>query len=151
MTSIHRKYVAKRFLSMYTRNFMANQQRPLSPHLQIYRWPLSMVISILHRITGVALAVGAVLLVAVLVSVAAGPTAYETLRDYIVSTVGQIFLLLWTVALFLHLFNGIRHLFWDAGYGFEINSTRNSGILVLLATIVLTAVVWVAAYLAYKV
>lgn len=126
---------------------MANLQRPLSPHLQVYKWPLAMAISILHRITGVALAIGAVLLVVVLISVAAGPTSYEVMRGYITSSLGQIFLFLWTVALFLHLFNGIRHLVWDAGYGFEKSTTKNSGILVFLATIVLTAAVWIAAYL----
>ena len=126
---------------------MANLQRPLSPHLQVYKWPLAMAISILHRITGVALAIGAVLLVAVLISVAAGPASYEMMRGYITSSLGQIFLVLWTVALFLHLFNGIRHLVWDAGYGFEKSTTQNSGILVILATIVLTITVWIAAYL----
>lgn len=126
---------------------MANLQRPLSPHLQVYKWPLAMAISILHRITGVALAIGAVLLVAVLISVAAGPASYEVMRGYITSSLGQIFLVLWTVALFLHLFNGIRHLVWDAGYGFEKSTTQNSGILVILATIVLTITVWIAAYL----
>ena len=126
---------------------MANPYRPLSPHLQIYRWPLAMVISILHRITGIALAIGAVLLIVVLISVAAGPTAYEAIQSCISSMVGQIFLFLWTIALFLHLTNGIRHLFWDAGCGFEINTTRNSGIFVLLATAVLTASVWIVAFL----
>ncbi len=126
---------------------MANLQRPLSPHLQVYKWPLAMAISILHRLTGVALAIGAVLLVVVLISVAAGAASYEVMRGYIASSLGQIFLFLWTVALFLHLFNGIRHLVWDAGYGFEKSTTKNSGILVFLATIVLTAVVWIAAYL----
>lgn len=126
---------------------MANLQRPLSPHLQVYKWPLAMAISILHRLTGVALAIGAVLLVVVLISVAAGPASYEVMRGYIASLLGQIFLFLWTVALFLHLFNGIRHLVWDAGYGFEKSTTKNSGILVFLATIVLTVAVWIAAYL----
>ncbi len=126
---------------------MANLQRPLSPHLQVYKWPLAMAISILHRLTGVALAFGAFLLVVVLISVAAGPASYEVMRGYIASSLGQIFLFLWTVALFLHLFNGIRHLVWDAGYGFEKSTTKNSGILVFLATMVLTAAVWIAAYL----
>ncbi len=130
---------------------MINQNRPLSPHLQIYRWPLAMIISILHRITGAALAMGALLLVMILVSVAAGPAAYEVLRDYTSSTLGQIFLILWTVALFLHLFNGVRHLFFDAGYGFGIDATRNSGILVLLATLLLTVAVWSVAWLSCRV
>ena len=126
---------------------MASLQRPLSPHLQIYRWPLAMVISILHRITGVALAVGAVLMVVIFVSVAAGPESYKSIHSMLANNVGKTFLFLWTFALFLHLFNGIRHLVWDAGYGFEKITTRNSGIAVILASIAFTAAVWVAAYL----
>ena len=126
---------------------MANSSRPLSPHIQIYKWPLAMAISILHRITGVALAVGALLMVVILVSVASGPEAYEYIRELLASTVGNVFLFLWTVALFLHLFNGIRHLVWDAGYGFEKSTTRNSGILVIVATIIMSVAVWIAAYL----
>ena len=126
---------------------MANSSRPLSPHLQIYKWPLAMAISILHRITGVALAVGALLMVVILVSVASGPEAYECIRELLASKIGITFLFLWTVALFLHLFNGIRHLVWDAGYGFEKDTTRNSGILVIVVTIVMSVAVWFAAYL----
>ena len=126
---------------------MANLERPLSPHLQIYRWPLAMAISILHRITGVALAVGAVLMVMIIVAVAAGPQFYEAIHSLLITKVGKAFLFLWTFALFLHLFNGIRHLVWDAGYGFEKGTTRNSGVVILLATFVLTAAVWLVAYL----
>ena len=123
--------------------------RPLSPHLQIYRWPLAMVISILHRITGAALAAGAVLLVGVLLSIAVGPDTYEVLRTYISTALGQVFLILWTLALFLHLFNGVRHLVFDAGFGFGIEATRISGIVVVLATVVFTAAVWLIAWLNY--
>ncbi len=123
--------------------------RPLSPHLQIYRWPLAMVISILHRITGAALGVGALLLVGVLLSIAAGPGAYEVLRAYISTVWGQVFLILWTLALFLHLFNGVRHLVFDAGFGFGIDATRISGIVVILATVAFTAGVWLIAWLNY--
>lgn len=123
--------------------------RPLSPHLQIYRWPLAMVISILHRITGAALAAGALLLVGVLLSIAAGPGTYEVLRAYISTGLGQVFLILWTLALFLHLFNGVRHLVFDAGFGFGIEATRISGIVVLLATVAFTAAVWLIAWLNY--
>ena len=126
---------------------MANLERPLSPHLQVYKWPLAMAISILHRITGVALAIGAVLMVAIFIAVAAGPETYEVIRGVLISKVGKTFLFLWTVALFLHLFNGIRHLFWDAGYGFDKSTTTKSGIMVLLATLVFSIAVWVFAYL----
>ena len=121
--------------------------RPLSPHLQIYRWPLAMVISILHRITGAALGVGALLMVGALLSIAAGPGAYEVLVTYISTALGQVFLILWTLALFLHLFNGVRHLVFDAGFGFGIDATRISGIVVLAATILFTAAVWLVAWL----
>ena len=127
---------------------MAESQRPLSPHLGIYKWPLAMAISILHRITGVALAVGAVLMVAVFVAVASDPECYEWIRGLLASKIGKAFLFLWTFALFLHLFNGIRHLFWDAGYGFEKSTTFNSGVWVILATLVFTIAVWWVAYLA---
>lgn len=126
-----------------------NPDRPLSPHLQIYRWPLAMVISILHRITGAALGVGALLLVGVLFSIAAGPGVYEVLRAYISTVWGQVFLILWTLALFLHLFNGVRHLVFDAGFGFGIDATRISGIVVVLATVAFTAGVWLIAWLNY--
>ena len=125
---------------------MANSQRPLSPHLGIYKWPLAMAISILHRITGVALAIGAVLMIAVLVALASDPECYEWIKGILATTIGQIFLILWTFALYLHLFNGIRHLFWDAGYGFEKSTTLKSGVWVILATFVFTIAVWWVAY-----
>ncbi len=125
---------------------MANVERPLSPHLQIYKWPLAMAISILHRITGVALAIGAVIMVAIFVAVASDPACYEWIRGVLASKIGKIFLFLWTIGLFLHLFNGIRHLFWDAGYGFEKSTTTKSGIWVLIATFALSIAVWGVAY-----
>ena len=79
---------------------MANLDRPLSPHLQVYRWPLAMAISILHRITGVALAIGAVLLVIVLIAVASGPQYFESVQNLLNNKIGKIFLFLWTIALF---------------------------------------------------
>ena len=83
-----------------------NPDRPVSPHLQIYRWPLAMAISILHRITGAALAAGALLLVVLLVAVAADPATYGMFKEYLSTGWGQAFLILWMLALFLHLFNG---------------------------------------------
>ena len=105
-----------------------------------------MLISILHRITGVVLAVGAVMLVVVLASVAIGPEAYEVVRGIALSALGQLFLMMWTMALFLHSFNGLRHLVFDAGYGFGIEANRNSGIVVLIAALLLTVVVWMVAW-----
>lgn len=125
---------------------MANIERPLSPHLGIYKWPLAMAISILHRITGVALALGAVLMVVIFIAVASNQECYEWIHGYLTSKIGKAFLFLWTFALFLHLFNGIRHLFWDAGYGFEKSTTTMSGIWVIIASFLLTFAVWGAAY-----
>ena len=125
---------------------MANLERPLSPHLQIYKWPLAMAISILHRITGVALAIGAVLMVAVFVAIASDPQCYEWVHGILANKIGKAFLFLWTFALFLHLFNGIRHLFWDAGYGFEKSTTTKTSVWVIIATFILTFSVWGAAY-----
>ena len=125
---------------------MADLERPLSPHLGIYKWPLAMAISILHRITGVALAIGAVLMVCIFVALAADQECYEWIRAVLNNKIGKTFLFLWTFALFLHLFNGIRHLFWDAGYGFEKDTTTKSGVMVIIATFILTFAVWGAAY-----
>ena len=116
--------------------------RPLSPHLQVYRPQLTSVLSILHRATGVALAVGTLLLVWWLIAAATGPEAFGVVQTVLASWIGRLLLLGWTVALFYHLCNGIRHLFWDAGYGFELRTTYVSGWLVIVATIVLTAVTW---------
>ena len=125
---------------------MAAGNRPLSPHLQVYRPQLTSVLSIMHRITGVALAVGTLLLVYWLAAAAGGPESYAAAQGFIGSFFGQLLLFGWTVALFYHLANGIRHLFWDAGYGFELPTVQRSGQAVIAATAVLTVVSWIAAY-----
>ena len=125
---------------------MAAGNRPLSPHLQVYRPQLTSVLSILHRITGVALGVGTLLLVYWLAAAAGGPESYAAAQGFIGSFFGQLLLFGWTIALFYHLANGIRHLFWDAGYGFELPTVQRSGQAVLVATAVLTVLSWVAAY-----
>ena len=116
--------------------------RPLSPHLQVYRPQLTSVLSITHRATGVALAVGTLLLVWWLVAAATGPEAFATAQSFIGSWLGLLLLLGWTASLFFHLCNGIRHLFWDAGKGFELKTTYASGWVVLAATVVLTVLAW---------
>ncbi len=125
---------------------MAAGNRPLSPHLQVYRPQLTSMLSIAHRITGVALGVGTLLLVYWLAAAAGGPESYAAAQGFIGSFFGQLLLFGWTVALFYHLANGIRHLFWDAGYGFELPTVQRSGLAVLAATAVLTVVSWIAAY-----
>jgi succinate dehydrogenase / fumarate reductase cytochrome b subunit len=127
---------------------MPLQERPLSPHLQVYRWQLTSVMSILHRTTGVALAVGTLLLVYWLIAAAAGPNAFATAQGFMGSILGRILLFGWTVALFYHLCNGIRHLFWDAGLGFELNSAYASGWAVVIATVLLSLAAWIAGYAA---
>jgi succinate dehydrogenase / fumarate reductase cytochrome b subunit len=127
---------------------MSTNPRPLSPHLQVYRWQLTMTMSILHRITGVALAVGTLLLVWWLLAAAAGPEVYETARTCLGSWVGRLLLFGWSFALFYHLLNGIRHLGWDLGLGFEIKTAYATGWTVWALSILLTLVTWVAAYAA---
>lgn len=124
----------------------ARRPRPLSPHLQIYRPQITSVMSILHRISGVALTAGTLLLVAWILIVAIGDEAvYARFTGFLGSWFGLLLLFGWSVALFYHLLNGIRHLFWDTGRGLELATMQASGIAVLIGTAVLTVVVWGAA------
>jgi succinate dehydrogenase / fumarate reductase cytochrome b subunit len=122
---------------------MPSDPRPLSPHLQVYRWQLTSVLSILHRATGVALGVGAVLLVWWLVAAAAGPGPYGNFANFIGSWFGLLLLFGWSAALFYHLCNGMRHLWWDTGHGLELSEVYASGWTVIVATAVLTVIAWV--------
>lgn len=121
-------------------------QSPLSPHLQIYRWQLHMAMSILHRASGIALAAGSALLVYWLSAIAAGPAAYADAQAVLGSFLGRLVLFAFTFCLYYHLCNGIRHLFWDTGHGFELNTVLTSGRMVLAAAGALTLLSWVAAY-----
>jgi len=123
---------------------MKSADRPLSPHLQIYRWQLTSVLSVLHRATGVALSAGTILLVWWLVAAASGPEAYEGVQDFLGSWIGLLLLFGWTVSLFYHLCNGIRHLVWDAGHALDLESTYVGGWIVVGATATLTLVAWIA-------
>jgi len=125
---------------------MSQAQRPLSPHLQIYKWQLTSVLSITHRATGLALAVGSLLLVWWLFAAAAGADAFATAQGFWYSWIGRLLLLGWSWSLFFHLCNGIRHLFWDAGWGFELKTTYRSGWTVVAASVVLTLIAWIAGY-----
>lgn len=127
---------------------MASGKRPLSPHLQIYRPQITSVLSILHRITGVALAFGAVLLTYWLTSTAYGPEAFARAQALLGSWFGRLVLLGMTFSLFYHLANGIRHLAWDAGWGYELPRLRKTGILVIVAAVALTILTWIWAYAA---
>lgn len=121
---------------------MPQNARPISPHLQIYRWPLAMALSILHRATGIALAVGLLLVVWLLLALAQGPESYATARAFCGSPFGLVLLFGWSWALFFHLCNGIRHLFWDVGKGFEKVQAYRSGVAVIVVSLVLTGLVW---------
>jgi succinate dehydrogenase / fumarate reductase cytochrome b subunit len=120
-----------------------SSNRPLSPHLQVYRLPLLANLSILHRATGVALSVGALYLATWVMYAASNPRAYALFQTFNMSIVGRIILGGWLFSAFYHLFNGIRHLFWDAGYGFEIKDAERSAWLVIVASAVCTAIAWV--------
>lgn len=121
---------------------MATDRRPLSPHLQVYRPQLTSVLSILHRATGIALAVGTLLLTYWLVALALGRQSYSVAQVVLGSKLGLLLLFLWSWALLYHLCNGIRHLFWDAGYGFDIPTVYSSGKAVVIASVVLTLLFW---------
>ncbi|HEV2334238.1 MAG TPA: succinate dehydrogenase, cytochrome b556 subunit [Stellaceae bacterium] len=121
---------------------MASDPRPLSPHLQIYRWQLTSVLSILHRFAGVALTLGAILLVWWFGAAADGPEAYAGVQAFLGSWLGRLLLFGWSLALFYHLCNGLRHLWWDTGRGFELKTAYASGWTVVGATIVLTLIAW---------
>jgi len=127
---------------------MATGGRPLSPHLQVYRPQLTSVLSILHRITGVALAVGTLLLIWWLAAAAGGGGSFATVQTAIGSWIGRLLLFGWSFALFYHLCNGIRHLFWDAGRGFELSTVRASGWTVVIAASALTLAAWIWGYAA---
>lgn len=121
----------------------SDRQRPLSPNIQIYRPQLTSVLSIGNRITGVALSAYAVALVIWLVAAATGPDAYAAVDKFIGSWIGRIVLFGGTFCLFFHFCGGIRHLVWDAGYGFSLRAIYLSGWAVVAASIALTALTYV--------
>lgn len=127
---------------------MSERPRPLSPHLQIYRLQWTMLLSITHRITGVGLAIGAVVLVWWLVALAVGPDYFAYAQAIMGSWPGRLLLLGWTWAAFYHLCNGVRHLCWDAGWGFDLGVARASGAIVFVMSVVLTLAAWLVAYAA---
>ena len=114
---------------------MAAGNRPLSPHLQVYRWQMTMLTSILHRMSGVGLALGLVLLTWWLAAAASGPEYFALVHGIMGSWIGRLILLGFTAALYFHLCNGIRHLLWDVGYGFEIETARRMGYLVFFVMV----------------
>lgn len=124
---------------------MTHRERPLSPHLQVYRWQLTMVMSILHRAAGVALVAGVFALAWWLLAVAAGGESYAMAAEYLASPFGKSVLFGFSLALVYHLLNGLRHLSWDAGLGFDIPDVYRSGYTVAVLTVVFTVAIWFAA------
>ena len=125
---------------------MARTARPLSPHLQVYRWQWTTALSVLHRATGVALGAGALLLAWWLLAAATGPEAFADVRAFLHSIIGRLVLLGFTFALFYHLCNGVRHLAWDAGWGFELGAVYRSGWAVVAGSGALTVIAWIVGY-----
>ncbi len=121
---------------------MSTRNRPLSPHLQVYKPQLTSVLSILHRATGVIITLGAILMAGWLFSIASGSSVYACVHQLLNAGIGKALLILWTLCSSYHLLNGIRHLFWDFGYGFELDRAYLSGKAVLAGTAILTMLVW---------
>lgn len=126
---------------------MPQADRPLSPHIQIYKPQLTSVLSISHRATGLALSLGTLLLVWWLLAGAIGPAAYAQAQAFLGSWFGILLLIGWTYSLFFHLCNGIRHLAWDTGRGLDLASTYATGWAVVAASAVLTAIAIAAGFM----
>lgn len=120
--------------------------RPLSPHLQIYRLPLTAILSVAHRASGVILSVAALVMIWVLAAAANSAESYASIYGHLSSWYGQIFLIGATLSLYLHFCNGIRHLFWDVGVGFELETAAKSAKMVIAGTIILTVATWLTAF-----
>lgn len=121
---------------------MSSNSMPTSPHISVYRWQITMTLSILHRASGTVLLSAALGLVYWLVALAMGPAAFAQAHWFFSLWIGQVLLCLWSLAFFYHLLNGIRHLTWDAGYGFTQRVYRTSGWLVVVCALSLTGVAW---------
>jgi succinate dehydrogenase / fumarate reductase cytochrome b subunit len=122
-------------------------QRPISPHLQVYRWPIPMMMSILHRITGVGLYFGTLLLVWWLLAAGSGPNAYGKIGAFINSAFGRLILFGYTWALIHHMLGGIRHLIWDTGYGYGQHEREALSLATIVGSAVLTIALWIVGYL----
>jgi len=124
---------------------MANSKYPTSPHLQIYRLPLTALLSITHRITGVILALGCIVLVWILAAAANSVVYYQAMVPHLQSWYGQLFLFGFIFSLYLHFCNGVRHLFWDVGYGFELETVDLTAKLAIALAVILTVATWAVA------
>jgi succinate dehydrogenase / fumarate reductase, cytochrome b subunit len=121
-------------------------RRPLSPHLQVYTPQITSILSIMNRITGLAVSVGTLMLVWWLVAAATGDEAFARAQGFLGSPIGLFVLFGWTASLFYHFFGGLRHLAWDFGYGYDLPQTHMSGWAVVIATVVATVLTWAAGF-----
>ena len=121
---------------------MSTRPRPLSPHLQVYRWQMTSVLSILHRGTGLFLVLGSVMIAFWVVALAVSHNIFASYQAWLGSLLGKVLLAGWSFSLFFHWANGIRHLLWDAGWGYEIERVYITGWIVVLLSVVLTGLLW---------
>lgn len=121
---------------------MTISKRPLSPHLQVWKWTLTMTMSILHRATGVANTVGLLVIVWWLLAAATGPEAYDTFMVFATSMIGKVMFVGWTFAIYLHMLGGIRHLIMDTGRLLDIKTSNMAVLFIWASAVVLTAVTW---------
>ena len=124
-----------------------NRPRPLSPHLQVYKPQLTSILSILHRGTGIVLSIGSIFLVSWILVITLGESAYQIYSQLVNNWFGKLVIFGFTFGLFYHLSNGIRHLFWDAGYGYDLKDAYISGFAVIFSSLSLTLITWLIIYL----
>lgn len=125
---------------------MPTANRPLSPHLQIYKPQLTSALSILHRGTGLVLGVGNAVFILWLLALAGGPLPYGAIQGFLASALGRLLLLGWTFSFFYHFANGIRHLLWDTGRNFDLASTYRTGRIVVAISVGLTVLAYVIGF-----
>ena len=121
---------------------MSDSKNPLSPHLQIYRWQISSLLSITHRITGILSLFGLIFISARICSAGIGENLFEYFSVLLKSFLGKFILISFTWSMSYHLLSGIRHFFWDLGYGYEIKTANLSGIIVNIGSLFLTIILW---------
>ena len=121
-------------------------RRPLSPHMQVYTPQITSILSIMNRVTGLAVSIGTLMLVWWLAAAATSPAAFARVQGFIASPIGLFVLFGWTASLFYHFFGGIRHLAWDAGYGYDLPQTHASGWAVVIGTLATTVLTWAVGF-----
>ncbi|HBR97994.1 MAG TPA: succinate dehydrogenase, cytochrome b556 subunit [Gammaproteobacteria bacterium] len=123
-------------------------KRPMSPHLQIYKLPMTAMLSVMHRGTGVVLSAGSLFLIWALAAAATGPESFALVQTVMSSWFGYLVLFGFTGALYFHLCTGVRHLIWDLGKGLQLQSTKKSGVVLVVIALTLTALTWLIAFTA---